>query len=550
MRRFLFGIVTILGALAFGAASAFAQDDYYEDAYYQNGSYDDYYDDSGPYDEDTYYGDDEYYGRDYRPSSVHFSIFFSSLSPHGRWVYRSPYGRVWIPRVNHNWRPYTVGHWVYSRRYGWIWVSDESWGWATFHYGWWDYDPYYGWYWVPGYQWSPAWVVWRWGHDSIGWAPIFASSVWGRSYSDIFIHRRRHPHVGYRDSWCFVNTRHFGDRHLNRHIFAAGDNHRHLRNGRTVFNLGIEGNRFVNRGFDVGEIERRGGRRFRDANIREVNSPTTGGNSDDVVNVFRPFRTRADNDRPFVGSERRGRGGDGQQTVSIDPNANLPFDRGQRRRRGGDNVGGDQGQSLQGPNGGRRLRGVEGQGQRDQLDRAVRRRSDQTSIDPNADRGQQGLRAWRNRQTDQSNNDDALRNLRRRDTDRQRFDNQPPADDQRFQRGRRFSNPQPSDSQDLRRSRRFDNPQPSAQEFRRSRRFDNPQPSQQQFQRERRFNPPPQRDNQDFRQRPAQQPFRGAPQPPPPQDQGRGQHQQEQQQQQQQQQDQGDQGRRRISRGR
>ena len=29
-----------------------------------------------------------------------------------------------------------------------------------------------GWFWVPGREWGPAWVSWRTGGDSIGWAPI------------------------------------------------------------------------------------------------------------------------------------------------------------------------------------------------------------------------------------------------------------------------------------------------------------------------------------------------------------------------------------------
>lgn len=350
MKRFVFGLLAVLGALTFVAPTAHAQyDDEYDDGRYDDGSYDDtyddgaygenddYYEDSGPYDEDTYYGDDE---RDYRGGDI--SIFQSSLSPHGRWVTRAPFGRIWIPNVGRSWRPYTVGHWSYTSRYGWYWDSYEPWGWATFHYGWWDYDPGYGWYWVPGYVWSPAWVSWRWGNDSIGWAPILASIIWGDSYSDIFIHHRRSPRIDRRDSWCFVSTRDFGERHLDRRIAPTHRNGTFFNNTKVINNVRVENNRFFNRGVDVGEVERRSGRRFRRTEVRDVNKPGVGTPADgNTVNVFRPIRTPANTDRPFTGN-RRGRNGNpaGNPDVNVGPGQRQPGagDAGERGRRRRDNT--------------------------------------------------------------------------------------------------------------------------------------------------------------------------------------------------------------------
>ncbi|MCL4539115.1 MAG: hypothetical protein M1378_05870 [Bacteroidetes bacterium] len=107
-----------------------------------------------------------------RAQEISFGVFYSSLSPYGRWINNSAYGMCWQPvGVPTWWRPYTYGHWIWTD-YGWTWVSNYPWGWATFHYGRWSYDPYYGWIWVPGYVWAPAWVQWRWGGGYAGWAPL------------------------------------------------------------------------------------------------------------------------------------------------------------------------------------------------------------------------------------------------------------------------------------------------------------------------------------------------------------------------------------------
>jgi hypothetical protein len=103
------------------------------------------------------------------------SYFYNDLSPYGTWVSLEGYGWCWQPRtvvVARGWRPYCDGgHWVYSD-VGWFWQSDYSWGWAPFHYGRWYMHPRSGWVWTPDRVWGPAWVTWRAGGDSCGWAPL------------------------------------------------------------------------------------------------------------------------------------------------------------------------------------------------------------------------------------------------------------------------------------------------------------------------------------------------------------------------------------------
>jgi hypothetical protein len=98
--------------------------------------------------------------------------FQARLSPHGRWLDSSRYGRVWQPFVaKPGWNPYYDGHWEYTD-VGHTWVSDYSWGTVAYHYGTWAVEPGRGWVWIPGDIWAPSWVVFRTGPDFIGWAPV------------------------------------------------------------------------------------------------------------------------------------------------------------------------------------------------------------------------------------------------------------------------------------------------------------------------------------------------------------------------------------------
>lgn len=125
-------------------------------------------------------------------------VFQQQLQPYGQWEYDGAYGQVFYPEVAAGWRPYTYGHWAWTDA-GWLWVSDEPFGWATFHYGRWWYNPYrHHWGWVPGYEWAPAWVTFRFGGASIGWAPLYVGyDAWVDGYPV------------YYDHWNFVPCEHF-----------------------------------------------------------------------------------------------------------------------------------------------------------------------------------------------------------------------------------------------------------------------------------------------------------------------------------------------------
>jgi hypothetical protein len=102
--------------------------------------------------------------------------FQDALDQYGEWRRDPRYGDIWVPTgLSRDWRPYENGHWVYTDDWGWYWVSDpqeEDFGWVTYHYGRWANDRRIGWFWVPGDEWAPAWVDWRYGDGTVGWAPL------------------------------------------------------------------------------------------------------------------------------------------------------------------------------------------------------------------------------------------------------------------------------------------------------------------------------------------------------------------------------------------
>ncbi len=104
-----------------------------------------------------------------------YQRFYDELSPHGEWLEREPYGRVWRPRsdvVGADFQPYaTNGTWIYTDA-GWSFASNWDWGWAVFHYGRWTTLAGLGWVWVPGTTWGPSWCEWRVSDDYVGWAPL------------------------------------------------------------------------------------------------------------------------------------------------------------------------------------------------------------------------------------------------------------------------------------------------------------------------------------------------------------------------------------------
>lgn len=113
--------------------------------------------------------------REYVPAYV---SGVEELDTHGRWIMVTEYGYVWTPTiVGVSWAPYRTGRWVWRDPWGWVWVSYEPWGWAPYHYGRWSFVPSIGWCWVPGeragrWRWRPAHVRFVTGPAWVAWVPL------------------------------------------------------------------------------------------------------------------------------------------------------------------------------------------------------------------------------------------------------------------------------------------------------------------------------------------------------------------------------------------
>lgn len=202
---------------------------------------------------------------------IDYSFFYEELGPYGDWRRREPYGWVWYPTVDKNWRPYTFGYWVFTDDYGWTWVSQDPWGSMPFHYGRWFYDTgRRGWAWVPGTEWGPAWVGWRSGGGFIGWAPL---------PPDI----RFDPGVGFAppgpdfgsrwNSWSFVPSQRFLHRRLNLVIVSRSRNTALLNRTTNATRYHITDRRIVNLSIDPRRFEEETRTRIIPYQVDEINRP-------------------------------------------------------------------------------------------------------------------------------------------------------------------------------------------------------------------------------------------------------------------------------------
>ena len=121
----------------------------------------------------------------------------NTFDQYGSWQYDQPYGYVWYPQVEADWRPYSYGSWSPIRSYGWTWVGAEAWAWPTHHYGRWGFARN-AWFWIPGRTWGAAWVSWSFADDYVSWCPlgwnsrpVFALSIGSRRGWDYWTVPRR-----------------------------------------------------------------------------------------------------------------------------------------------------------------------------------------------------------------------------------------------------------------------------------------------------------------------------------------------------------------------
>ncbi|MGC1241074.1 MAG: DUF6600 domain-containing protein [Chryseosolibacter sp.] len=217
----------------------------------------------------------------YNPDQqVTVDVFYTELSPFGRWIDYRPYGYVWIPDVAVGFSPYaTQGHWVYTS-FGWTWYSYYAWGWAPFHYGRWHYDVAYGWMWFPDTVWGPAWVVWRRGGGYSGWTPLGI----GITVKAVIGGRHIVPH----EHWVFVRDHDLPREHIHQYRVERSKNPDLIRHAPIPARVREEQRIQYMPGPDRTEIEQTANRRINEVEIAERSSPGATTLRNDRLNVYKP----------------------------------------------------------------------------------------------------------------------------------------------------------------------------------------------------------------------------------------------------------------------
>lgn len=212
-------------------------------------------------------------------------LFYDALGRQGSWVKHPDYSYVWIPaHMGPGWRPYQEGHWVWTDDYGWYWESEEPFAWAVYHYGRWDYDSDYGWFWVPGDTWAPAWVTWRFGRNTVGWAPIAPDRP---GYASGAPQRFAPPIL---ESWVFVDPHNFGDDDLGPHVLPVSHIGASLEVATDVRTPRFENGRMFNAVIQRDDMQRLGAARIETRQLVYVGNQ--GDMFEDVsgarVGIYRP----------------------------------------------------------------------------------------------------------------------------------------------------------------------------------------------------------------------------------------------------------------------
>jgi hypothetical protein len=187
--------------------------------------------------------------------------------------------------------PYSNGQWIYTDA-GWYFRAPTPYEEITYHYGRWVFDPFLGWVWVPGRVWAPAWVEWRVSDAYIGWAPL-PPTVY-------IVNNVISPYVIHEDHFIFVENRYFCEPSVYKHsFFYKGNEHRmKFKEMGRLDGVMISDNRVINRGPEVGHIEKVSGKKFDPVKINKVNDMHNTKYAGGEMNSYSPhFSKTRETDR-------------------------------------------------------------------------------------------------------------------------------------------------------------------------------------------------------------------------------------------------------------
>ena len=133
--------------------------------------------------------------------------YASTFDSYGQWEYMVPYGNVWYPAVDSNWRPYYDGSWGFTK-HGWTWYGRDRWAWPTHHYGRWGFRGN-SWYWIPDRVWGPGWVSWSVAAGFVSWAPLGLDYHPAIGLFPSIDHPAYRSNFGPGRAWTFIRREHF-----------------------------------------------------------------------------------------------------------------------------------------------------------------------------------------------------------------------------------------------------------------------------------------------------------------------------------------------------
>lgn len=177
--------------------------------------------------------------------------------------------------------PYNNGQWVNTDR-GWYFKAATPAEDLTSHYGRWTEDQQLGWVWLPGKVWSPAWVDWRENEDYTGWAPIPPGAyIIDNTISQYSINENH---------YTIVEKKHFIEPgvYKYRYQYVENKNKIMIKEMTKKDGIMIKNKTVINKGPDVGDIEKKTGKKIDVIKIKNTNKKDEVGAVTGEISVFTP----------------------------------------------------------------------------------------------------------------------------------------------------------------------------------------------------------------------------------------------------------------------
>jgi uncharacterized protein DUF6600 len=177
--------------------------------------------------------------------------------------------------------PYNNGQWIYTDA-GWYFKANTPQEDLTSHYGRWTLDPNLGWVWLPGKVWSPAWVEMRENDDYVAWAPVPPGIYIEKDViTQTIINENR---------YTIVEKKQFIEPSVYKYRYQYVENKNKIMIKEMIKTDGvmIKNKTVINKGPDVGSIEKSTGKKIEQVKIKRVGKKNEIVSTTDAISVYTP----------------------------------------------------------------------------------------------------------------------------------------------------------------------------------------------------------------------------------------------------------------------